>query len=111
MRKAFSSSNPPRLAMFLVSLGRARVDAGFDPDRFRLAEANLLEAYPIVAAANGDHHADTIVCMQGLVELYTAWNAAVPTPQHAADLATWQAKLDAALAAHGDAQGDGDASN
>jgi hypothetical protein len=99
------------MAMFLVSLGRARVGAGFDADRFRLAEANLVEAYPIVATANGERHADTIVCMQGLVELYTAWNTAAPTPQHAADLANWQAKLDAAMAARTESQGPDDAGN
>ncbi len=108
-RKAFTGGNAPRMAMFLASLGRARVGAGFDPDRFRLAEANLLEAYPIVAAANGEQHADSIVCMQGLVELYTAWNAAEPTPKHASDLAAWQAKLDAAMDARGEAQDQGDA--
>ena len=111
MRMAFGRSNPPRFAMFLASLGRARVGLGFEPERFRLAEANLLEAYPIVSSANGDRHADTIVCLQGLVELYSAWNTADPTPQHAADLAAWQEKLDAALAAHGGAQGDADAGN
>jgi len=108
-RKAFTGDNAPRMAMFLASLGRARVGAGFDPDRFRLAEANLLEAYPIVAAANGEQHTDSIVCMQGLVNLYTAWNAAEPTPKHASDLAAWQAKLDAAMDARGEAQGQGDA--
>jgi hypothetical protein len=64
-----------------------------------------------VAAANGEQHADSIVCMQGLVELYTAWNAAEPTPKHASDLATWQAKLDAATDAHAQAQGQIDAGN
>jgi len=98
-REVFTGGYAGRLAGFLTTLGRARVGLGYDPDRFALAETNLLEAYPIFVQALGEAHKDTTVCVQGLVDLYTAWHAAEPGKGYDAKAAEWQAKLDQAVAA------------
>jgi serine/threonine protein kinase/Tfp pilus assembly protein PilF len=96
-RKAFTGDNAPRLASFLVALGRARIGAGFEPERFRLAEANLLEAYPVLSRALGANHPNTIICLQGLVKLYSDWASAEPTERLATEAAKWQEIRDAAM--------------
>ena len=97
-RKAFSSSNAPRLATFLTLLGRARVGVGYDRARFALAEANLLEAHAIFLAAKnrGPSHKDTLECVKALADLYTAWDKAEPGKGYAAKAAELKASLDAA---------------
>ncbi|MFO0836095.1 MAG: tetratricopeptide repeat protein [Phycisphaerales bacterium] len=99
-RKAFTGSNARRLADFLTALARARVGVGFDAERFTLAEPNLLEAHSIHLAAKdrGPMHKETLGCVQGLVDLYTAWDKAEPGKGYDAKAAEWQAKLDAANA-------------
>jgi hypothetical protein len=88
------------MADFLTSLGRARVGLGYEPERFALAESNLLEAHPIFVAApdRGPMHKDTLECVQGLVDLYTAWHAAEPGKGYDAKAAEWKAKLPAEAA-------------
>jgi non-specific serine/threonine protein kinase/serine/threonine-protein kinase len=100
-RKAFTGGNARRLADFLASLGRARVDLGYDFERFPLAEANLLEAYPIYLNTKnrGPTHKDTLACARTLVDLYAAWDTADPGKGYDAKAAEWRAKLDAASAA------------
>ncbi|MDX2016901.1 MAG: tetratricopeptide repeat protein, partial [Planctomycetota bacterium] len=95
VRKAFTGGNARRLADFLTTLGRARVGLGYDAERFKLAEANLLEAHPIYLAAKdrGPTHKDTLDCVQGLVDLYTAWDKAEPGKGYDAKAAEWKAKL------------------
>jgi non-specific serine/threonine protein kinase/serine/threonine-protein kinase len=95
VRKAFTGGNAHRLAAFLTPLGRARVGLGYDAERFTLAESNLLEAYPIFVAAKyrGPTHNDTLECVQGLIDLYTAWHAAEPGKGYDAKAAEWKAKL------------------
>jgi hypothetical protein len=44
----------------------------------------------------GPTHKDTLVCVQGLIDLYTAWNAAEPGKGHDAKAAQWKAKLEKA---------------
>jgi eukaryotic-like serine/threonine-protein kinase len=97
-RKAFTGGNARPLAGFLTTLGRASVGVGFDADRFTHAESNLLEAHPIFVAAHdrGPIHTDTLDCVQGLIDLYTAWHAAEPGKGYDAKAAEWQAKLDQA---------------
>jgi eukaryotic-like serine/threonine-protein kinase len=94
-RKVFTGGDARRLAGLLTILGRARVGLGFDAERFKLAEANLLEAHPIYVAARdrGPTHKDTIECAQALVDLYTAWHAAEPGKGYDAKAAEWKAKL------------------
>jgi eukaryotic-like serine/threonine-protein kinase len=94
-RTAFTGGNARRLAGLLTTLGRARIGLGFDSDRFSLAEANLLEAHPIYMAAKdrGPTHKDTLACVQGLVDLYTAWHDAEPGKGYDAKAAEWKAKL------------------
>jgi hypothetical protein len=46
-RKAFTGAGAKRVGLKLTSLGRSRVALGYELDRFKLAEANLLEARPI----------------------------------------------------------------
>ncbi len=99
-RAAFTGGNARRLANFLAALGRARVGLGYDAERFALAESNLLDAHAIYLAAKGfgSKHKDTLECVRGLVDLYTAWDAAVPGKGYDAKAAEWKAKLPAEAA-------------
>ena len=97
-RKAFSGDNAWRLAAFLTTLGRARVALGYDAERFKLAESNLLEAHPIFVQTRGETHKDTLGCEQGLIDLYIAWEAGEPGKGYDVKAAEWKAKLDAAPA-------------
>jgi serine/threonine protein kinase/Tfp pilus assembly protein PilF len=96
-RVAFTAGNARRLAAFLTSLGRARVGLGWyggdEAERFVLAEANLLEAHSIFLAATsrGPRHKETLGCVQAIVDLYTAWHAAVPGKGYDAKAAEWRA--------------------
>lgn len=94
-RRVFTDGHVPRLALFLTTLGRARVGMGYDPERFALAETNLLEAYPIFIQERGDKHKDTLGCVNGLVDLYTAWEVAEPGKGHETKAVEWKAKLGA----------------
>jgi serine/threonine protein kinase/Tfp pilus assembly protein PilF len=94
-RKAFTGGNAPRLASLLSSLGEAQIEAGFDAERFKLAEANLLEANGVYERAGAEFGEPRTLCMQRLVLLYEAWNAADPAGGHATPLADWTARLDA----------------
>ena len=98
VRAVFTGGNVARLANFLTALGRARAALGTDTPGFKLAESNLLEAHAILVAAadRGPGHPDTRECIEGLVELHGAWNAAQPDAGHDAKAAEWNAKLDAA---------------
>jgi eukaryotic-like serine/threonine-protein kinase len=94
-RKALTGGSARGMASFLTDLGLARIGVGFDADRFALAEANLLEAHAIYLAATDRPltNKDTLKCMRGLIDLYTAWDAAEPVKGHGAKAAEWQAKL------------------
>jgi CxxC motif-containing protein (DUF1111 family) len=82
VRAAFAGGYATGLADFLFDLGLARAGLGWggDAGRFTLAEANLLEAHRFCLAAEdrGAAHHQTLACVQALVDLYTAWDAAVP---------------------------------
>ena len=97
-RNAFTGGNARRLADCLTILGRARVSVGFDVEWFALAESNLLEAHPIYLAAKdcGPAHKDMLACVQGLVDLYSAWHATEPGKGYDAKATEWKEKLDAA---------------
>ena len=101
-REKFDGVYARRLADSLTVLGRARVGVGFNAERFTLAELNLLEAYPIYLAAKdrGPTHKDTLACVQGLVDLYSAWHTAEPDQGYDSKAAEWRVKLDPATAEH-----------
>ena len=56
---------------------------------FTVAEANLLDAQ----RARGETHKDTVGCVQGLVDLYTAWDKAEPGKGYDAKAAQWRAQM------------------
>jgi non-specific serine/threonine protein kinase/serine/threonine-protein kinase len=89
-RRTYTDSDESALARFLVALGRARVGLGFEPGRFALAEANLMEAHSIFVETRGAAHEDTQGCVQGLVDLYDAWHAADPDGGYDARAAAWR---------------------
>jgi tetratricopeptide (TPR) repeat protein len=88
-RKAFAGAKAKRVGLMLTTLGRSRVALGYDPERFKLAEANLLEAQPMPLPT----YRETRDCLQGLVNLYTAWDKAEPGKGYAAKAAEWKTKL------------------
>ncbi len=92
-RRVFTGDNGPRHASLLTALGRARIKVGADAARFSSAESNLLEAHGIFQRALGEKHVDTLGCMRGLVDLYTAWNQSDPGKGYDAKAAEWRAKL------------------
>jgi serine/threonine protein kinase/Tfp pilus assembly protein PilF len=95
-RNAFTDYYTLRLPAFLAKLGRARVGLGYDADRFKLGEANLLEARQVFVKARGEKDTDTLDCVEGLINLYTAWDKAEPGKGYEAKAAEWRAKLDEA---------------
>jgi eukaryotic-like serine/threonine-protein kinase len=90
-RAAFTGGAATRIVSLLTTLGRARVGLGFDAERFRLAEANLLDAHAICLAAadRGPTHKDTLASVEALVDLYTAWHAAEPGKGFDAKATQW----------------------
>ena len=92
-REVFTGGNAWRLADMLVNLALIRIGLGYDPQRFAIAEANLLEAHPIIVDAFGEADKGTLTCVQGLVDLYTAWHEAEPDAGHEGKAGTWRAKL------------------
>jgi len=92
-RSTFTGGNQWRVAAALTTLGRARVGLGFDADRFRQAESELLEAHAIFVRTRGAVHAETISCVQGLVDLYIAWETQEPGNGYAAMADEWRARL------------------
>lgn len=92
-RRTFTGGNAPKLAVFLVSLGRAHVGLGFEPERYALAEANLVEAHGIYAETSGDMTDAARVCVQLLVDLHEAWHTAEPDGGHDAKAVKWRTRL------------------
>jgi serine/threonine protein kinase/Tfp pilus assembly protein PilF len=97
-RTALTGQRAPGLANLLTTLARARIALGYEAARFKLAESDLLEAHPIYIAAKNRSptQKDTLDCVQGLVDLYFAWNAVEPGEGYDLKAAEWKAKLDAA---------------
>lgn len=92
-RGAFTDGNARRLAAFLTALGNARVGLGYDAEQFHIAESNLTEAHTILIQTRGEMHIDTLNGVQGLVDLYTAWEEAEPDKGFGEQAATWRSKL------------------
>lgn len=88
-REAFTGGNSWRLASFLMNLGKARMGLG----EFAAAEANLLEAQPLLLETRGPQHKDTHACTQAVIDLYTAWHTAAPDQGHDARAAEWKKGL------------------
>ncbi|MBK8594072.1 MAG: serine/threonine protein kinase [Holophagales bacterium] len=88
-RKAFTGANARWVAKLLTRRGLARTALG-DLDA---AEKDLLEAYPLIVASRGEGHKETRECVQALVALYTARQAAGPGRGDDVKAASWSAKL------------------
>jgi tetratricopeptide (TPR) repeat protein len=84
----------PRLARVLVLLGRAHMGLTSDPEHHRRAEATLLQTYARLEGAGGEADGTTLDCVQALLDLYTAWNAAEPGKGHDAKAEEWKKKLE-----------------
>ncbi|MCC6425996.1 MAG: tetratricopeptide repeat protein [Phycisphaerales bacterium] len=89
-RRVFTGGHAPRLAHILAILARAQVGLGYQAERFKAAEANLVEAYSIVPPTKST----ALACEQGLCDLYTAWHAAEPGKGYDTKAAEWKAKLE-----------------
>jgi tetratricopeptide (TPR) repeat protein len=88
-RKATSAASERALALLLTRLGKARTGL----KQFEAAEANLLDARPLWVKTRGEKHLDTRDCLQGIVDLYTAWHTAQPGKGYDTKAAEWKAKL------------------
>jgi eukaryotic-like serine/threonine-protein kinase len=93
MRNAFTDANVWRVGLLLANLGRARVGLGYNAEQFKLAESNLVEAHSIYSSNFGDAHKDTQGCVQGLVDLYSAWHAEVTGKGYDLKAAEWKARI------------------
>jgi serine/threonine protein kinase/Tfp pilus assembly protein PilF len=93
IREAFKGSNAPRLASYLITLARCRLEAGEGPQRFALAEAGLLEARSILVDSPADASTEAIECARALVELYSAWHAVAPGGGYDASATRWRKVL------------------
>lgn len=70
------------------SLLQRKMLARVDPS----AEANLLEAHPILVEGRGETHQDSLDCVQGLIALSIAWDRTGPGEGYGARAAEWKAK-------------------
>ncbi len=89
-RKTFVLGNLFRLARLLTILGKAHLGLR----EFTNAEANLLQAQAIFEKSPSPEPSLARDCIQALVELYTAWNAAEPSKGYDVKAVEWKAKLD-----------------
>jgi tetratricopeptide (TPR) repeat protein len=94
-RKAFQTDNRGRLGTFLMRLGKARLKL----DEFAAAQANLLEAQPLMVNDSSVKPERKLECTQDIIDLYTAWSAKEPGKGYDAKAADWKKKLDALAAA------------
>jgi len=99
-RAAFTGDNALRFARFLTALGSASAALPFDIGCFQSAEADLLEAHRILAPSGAAGSAETADCLQSLVRLYTAWDAAEPGKGYDAKAAEWKDALHATSLRH-----------
>jgi hypothetical protein len=90
-RKTLPEEQPLQFGFFLMNLGRAQIGTR----AFAAAQANLLEAQPILLKNMGPKGRYTRPCTQAIVDLYTAWNMAEPGKGYDAKGAEWKRKLDA----------------
>jgi serine/threonine protein kinase len=92
-RGAFEKSGEPRFATLLRNLARSRAAAGFDPERFSLAEGNYLEAHAaLVQAGNA---AAARACAKDIAAFYKAWEAGAPGAGHGAKAEEWAGRAQA----------------
>jgi hypothetical protein len=91
IRQFFNKDNSElwRVPGYLAALGKARAAL----HQYPTAKANLTEACETFAAYGLPYKAVTRDCMQALISLYTAWDAAEPNKGHNAHAAEWKQKL------------------
>jgi len=90
-RKILGEQVPLQFGFFEMNLGRAQ--AGMR--EFAAAQADLLEAQPILLKNMGPKGSYTRTCTKAIVDLYAAWNAAEPGKGYDAKAVEWKRKLDA----------------
>ena len=100
-RKAFTGANVRWVAKLLARRGMARTALG----RLDAAEKDLLEAYPLYVSSRGEDHRETRECVQALVDLYTARQAAEPGRGWDLKAAAWSEKLRRASSARSSSAG------
>jgi len=64
-----------------------------DQGKLDQAETYFREALEKSRRVLGEEHPDTLACVQGLVDVYTAWDKAEPGKGYDAKAAEWKAKL------------------
>src|SRR5262249_39668894 len=74
-------------------LGKARAGLASQPADYAAAEADLLEAHAVFAKRRGEEDKETRDWVQGLVDLYTAWDRADPGQGYAAKAEAWRVML------------------
>ncbi len=97
-RQAFSMGNEDMLAPILTTLGRCRSELGYEPERFKLAETNLLEASDLLASGPMASPDGVAANAEAIVKLYEAWDRAEPGLGYDQKAQEWQVKVDAAKA-------------
>lgn len=85
-----------RNASLLGLLGKAHTGLAKQPADYTAAEAYLLEAHATFAKNRGDRDKETRDWVQGLIELYTAWDKVEPGKGYDAKAGAWKKRLDAA---------------
>ncbi len=88
-REAFTGANARWVAKLLTRRGKARTPLG----SLDAAEKDLLEAHPLFVSSRGEKHKETRECVQALVALYSARQAAEPGGGWDREVSSWSAKL------------------
>jgi serine/threonine protein kinase/tetratricopeptide (TPR) repeat protein len=88
-RNAFTGANVRWVAKLLTRRGRARTALG----NLDAAEKDLLEALPLFVSSRGEKHKETRECLQALVDVYKARQAAEPGRGYDVKAASWAAQL------------------
>jgi len=73
-------------------LGKAHTGLAKSAADFKAAEGELLEAHATFLKHRGERDKETIDWVDGLVDLYTAWNKAEPGKAYDAKAAEWRSK-------------------
>ncbi len=87
-RQVLGEEHPTTLT-FIHNMGFLLQDQG----KLDQAETYFREALEKSRRVLGEEHPDTLACVQGLVDVYTAWDKAEPGKGYDAKAAEWKAKL------------------
>ncbi len=95
MRRLAAARSTSSLPIFLVRRGRAMAGLATTTADFTAAEATLAEAWNLLTEAKQTQGREARACAQAHVDLHTAWAKIDSSPARAAEIAQWQARLDA----------------